>query len=265
MEQQEMPIESGAQQERKPWVAANLSLLLAGLGLVYCGDIRRGLLHMWLVGTLLLLATAAVVLPIAGRGTVLLLLLAIWFGATVYSAFRAFQTARQTRRDYRLKDYNRLLCYAAFIFLFIIPVIGFQALLRANFIEVFLVPTSSMSPTIPAGSRLLVRKDSFRDRDPELNELVAFKNPENRRQTYVKRVIATAGKVVEIRDGVVLVDGEALDEASTVALDGANFPEFTVPQHHCFVLGDHRGLSKDSRHFGPVAHIALVGKVVFTR
>ena len=265
MKEQDTPIATGAQRERRPWVAANLSLLLAGLGQVYCGDIRRGLAHMWLVGSLLLLATGAVVAPIAGRGTALLVIFVTWFGATAFSAFRAYHAARQTRQDYRLKDYNRPLSYAAFVFLFIIPVIGFGSLLRANFAEVFIVPTSSMSPTIPAGSRIVVRKDSFRDRDPEINELVAFRNPENRRQTYVNRVVATAGDVVQIRNGVVLVDGMPLEEVPTVASDNANFEEFTVPEHHCFVLGDQRMNSKDSRHFGPVAHIALVGKVMFTR
>ena len=261
----EQPFATGAQSERKPWVAANLSLLLAGLGQVYCGDIRRGLAHMWLVGCLLLLATGALVLPITGRGAVLLVLLIAGFGVTVFSAWKAFHAARHTRHDYRLKDYNRPFSYAAFVFLFVIPVIGFGALLRANFAQVFVVPTSSMSPTITNGSRIVVRKDTFQDRDPEINELVVFKNPENRRQTYVKRVVATAGDVIEIRDGVVLRDGEPLEEVSTIALDNANFPEFTVPEHHCFVLGDHRGNSKDSRHFGPVAHIALVGKVLFAR
>lgn len=257
--------ETGAQSERQPWVAASLSFLLAGLGQVYCGDIRRGLFHMWVIGFLLLLATGAVVAPIPTRGTVLLLIFIAGFAVSAYSAFRAHGAARQTRADYRLKDYNRPLSYAAFVFLFIIPVIGFTALLRANFAQVFVIPTESMSPTITAGSRIVVRKDSFRDRDPEINELVVFKNPENRRQTYVKRVVATAGDVVEIREGVVLVDGKPLEEVPTIATDKANFEKMTVPEHHCFVLGDHRKNSKDSRHFGPVAHIALVGKVMFTR
>ena len=143
--------------------------------------------------------------------------------------------------------------------------IGFGSLLRANFVQVFVVPTASMSPTIPAGSRVVVRKDSFDRQDPEINDLVAFRNPDNRRQTWVKRVVATAGDVLEIRDGVVWVDGKPLDEVGTIAADTANLAKITVPEHHCFVLGDQRGNSKDSRHFGPVPHIALVGKVMFTR
>ena len=265
MNPEKTPQEVGLQRRRNPLAAANLSLLLAGLGQVYCGDIRRGLAHMWVVGTFLLVATTIMVAPIASRGTVLLIVLLAWLAATACSAYQAHTMARRTREDYRLKDYNRALVYAAFVFLFIIPVIGFGSLLRANFAEVYIVPGSSMSPTIPAGSRVVVRKDSYQDHDPEVNDLVAFQNPEDRSQTFVKRVVATAGAVIEMRDGVVWVDGKPLDEADTIAPDQTNFAKTTVPAHHCFVLGDHRINSKDSRHFGPVAHIALVGKVVFPR
>ncbi len=265
MNPENTPPQVGRLRRRQPLAAANLSLLLAGLGQVYCGDIRRGLAHMWVVGTLLLVTTIILVTPIASRGTVLSIILLAWLAATACSAYQAYGMARRTREDYRLKDYNRPLVYAAFVFLFLIPVIGSGSLLRANFAEVYLVPNASMSPTIPAGSRIVARKDSYRDHDPEVNDLVVFKNPENRRQTFVKRVVATAGAVVEMRDGVVWVDGKPLVEADTIAPDQANFPKTTVPAHHCFVLGDHRSNSRDSRHFGPVAHIALVGKVVLPR
>lgn len=259
------PIRIGAQQKRKPWTAANLSFLLAGLGQVYCGDIRKGLSHMWLIGSVLLACTAAVVAPMPLRGSALLILFIAGLAVSGYSAYSAYQAARQTRGDYRLKEYNRASCYAAFIFLFAIPVIGFVSLLRANFAEVYVVPNASMSPAIPTGSHVVVRKDSYLQSDPEINDLVAFKNPDDRRKTFIKRVVAKAGDVFEIRDGVVLVDDKPVKEPTSITVDRANFARITVPEHHCFVLGDHRENSKDSRHFGPVPHIALVGKVMFAR
>jgi signal peptidase I len=265
MKLEETQVTAGAVRKRKPWAAANLSLLLAGLGQVYCGDIRRGLAHMWIVGGLLLLATGTVVAPISWRGTALLLIFILWLVATAFSAKTAYQSARRTREDYRIKDYNRPWCYAAFIFLFLIPVIGFGSLMRANFVEVFVVPTKSMEPTIPRGSRVVVRKDSYNQHDPQLHDLVVFKNPENRQHAFVKRVVATAGDEFEIRDGVVWVNDKPLDETTKIAADSANFAKITIPAHHCFVLGDQRENSKDSRHFGPVPHIALIGRVMFPR
>jgi signal peptidase I len=119
-----------------------------------------------------------------------------------------------------------------------------------------------MSPTFDEGDRVFVRKDSYRDRQPEHNDLVAFLNPANRRQTWVKRVIALPGDTLEIKEGIVHLNGAAISEVSGVHLDKANLPPITIPDHHCYVLGDNRANSRDSRHIGPVPMIALVGKVI---
>ncbi|EFK08705.1 sigma-70, region 4 [delta proteobacterium NaphS2] len=44
---------------------------------------------------------------------------------------------------------------------------------------------------------------------------------------------------------------------------GAGFPRTKVPNGHCFVLGDNRGESVDSRHFGPVPLRDVMGRVDF--
>lgn len=47
---------------------------------------------------------------------------------------------------------------------------------------------------------------------------------------------------------------------------GSNPPDFaevTVPAGHCFVLGDNRAAARDSRHFGPVALDAILGRVEY--
>jgi len=68
------------------------------------------------------------------------------------------------------------------------------------------------------------------------------------------------GDKVEIRDGKVYVNGEALEEDYiNVDVEGTlevneNYSELYVPEGHIYVLGDNRlpGQSKDSRTFGPV-------------
>jgi len=40
----------------------------------------------------------------------------------------------------------------------------------------------------------------------------------------------------------------------------SDFAKITVPEHHCFVLGDNRNNSRDSRHFGPVPLATVKGR-----
>jgi signal peptidase I len=173
--------------------------------------------------------------------------------------------ALASREDYRLKDYNRPSVYIALAFLTLPLITGLAFSVRENFLHIFAMTGSSMSPTLDEGDRIFVRKDSYRDREPEHNDLVAFLNPADRRQTWVKRVIALPGDTLEIKEGIVHLNGAAIKEVSSVRLDKASLPPVTIPAHHCYVLGDNRGNSRDSRHFGPIPMIALVGKVVFAK
>ena len=86
----------------------------------------------------------------------------------------------------------------------------------------------------------------------------------------VKRLIAQEGDVVNIdfSQGIVYVNGEALDEPYTNTLttrdNGAFTYPLTVPEGYVFVLGDNRNISKDSRHpqVGMVPVSDIIGKVV---
>jgi signal peptidase I len=42
--------------------------------------------------------------------------------------------------------------------------------------------------------------------------------------------------------------------------DQLDFGEITIPEHHCFVLGDNRCESTDSRQFGPIPYAVIIGR-----
>jgi signal peptidase I len=252
----------GPVSKRKPSTAINLSLFLPGLGQVYCGALGRGLLQLSSLAALLVVAIVFLATQSAPPITLLITVIILALIPTAYSAWDARRMALASREDYRLKDYNRLSVYVALTFLMMSVVIGMAFSVRENFLHVFVMAGNSMSPTFDDGERILVRKDSYRDLQPGHNDLVAFLNPANRRQTWVKRVIALPGDTLEIKEGIVHLNGAAIKEASGVQLDKTNLPPITIPDHQCYVLGDNRAHSRDSRHIGPVPMIALVGKVV---
>ena len=134
-------------------------------------------------------------------------------------------------------------------------------LVRTFVIDSFEIPTGSMEQTIKVGDRVIGEKISYRFRDPEPGEIVTFYREQNGETTIlIKRVVATEGQVVDLRDGVVYVDGEALDEPYTLGLptyplqsdDPSIVYPYTVPEGCIFVMGDNRVNSRDSRAIGPV-------------
>ena len=147
--------------------------------------------------------------------------------------------------------------------------------IRAFVAEIYEVPTGSMMDTVQPGDRLIGEKISYRFRDPEPGEVVTFEDPEGSGQILLKRVIATEGQTVEVKDGLVYVDGEALEElyvgdevTEPIPFDGEgggiSYP-YVVPEGYVWVMGDNRSNSRDSRYFGaiPVDSVTSRAVVIF--
>jgi signal peptidase I len=138
--------------------------------------------------------------------------------------------------------------------------------------QAFYIPSGSMEPTLDIGDRVLVNKVSYDLDDVDRGDIIVFERPEGWGSgdidDLIKRVVALPGETIEVRDGIVYIDGAALDEPYLA--DGVTTPPFyeqsgcvpscVVPEDEVFVLGDNRGNSDASNHFGPLPFDSVVGR-----
>ena len=282
---------------RKPSTALMLSLLCGGLGQVYCGQLAKGVALLTittLIGPMVIAALFLIHTDWAYPMLIVSFVVAnlVWF----YAISDAFKIARRMPRDYRLKDYNRWYVYLLLILMTFPVATSYALLIREGICEAFVIPSKSMLPTIRYGDRVLVDKRAYRHDPVERGDIVVFANPNERHQRWIKRIVALPGDVVEITKGHILVNGEKLprvkvgdlvqntDEVQLrgevfqekhgtvtyqiyLAQDGIegnrapqDFPKTTVPPGHCFVLGDNRKQSQDSRDVGPIPLADIVGR-----
>jgi signal peptidase I len=128
------------------------------------------------------------------------------------------------------------------------------------------VAGSSMLPNLRDADVYLVNRVSCLLRTPRHGEIVVLKDPTDQ-QFAVKRIIGVEGDLVELRGGSVYVNGKRLFEPY-LTRGTQTFPFDSLTQvvrcgpGQCFVLGDNRSHSSDSRCYGAIPGRAILGFVV---
>lgn len=127
----------------------------------------------------------------------------------------------------------------------------------------------SMEMTLSDGDRVLLNTLSYRVGSPKRNDIIAFKpNGSTTTHTHIKRVIGLPGETIQIRDGMIYIDGKVyLEKTDYPAMNDAGMASepITLGVKEYFVLGDNRNDSEDSRYadIGVVNADYIEGKVWF--
>jgi signal peptidase I len=118
----------------------------------------------------------------------------------------------------------------------------------------------SMRPTLLSGEWIVVNRLTYKLGSPQRGDVIVFLPPTNAQtDDLIKRVIGLPGETLEIRDGSVWIDGIQLEERYTAKTTSPD-NRWQLGADELFVMGDNRGLSLDSRSFGPISLKEVVGK-----
>ncbi|MDA9179187.1 signal peptidase I [Acidimicrobiia bacterium] len=161
------------------------------------------------------------------------------------------------------------------------------SIIRIFLVQLYIIPSESMTPTLNVSDRVLVLKDDISNINYGIGEIVVFYHPDTyvdvspasklvqslkvwnyldttSQTVYIKRIIGLPGDVIEIdtlgnvyRNNELLIFKGVLNETFT------NQEKYNVPNDSYFLLGDNRSNSQDSRIFGYVPVQNLIGKAIY--
>lgn len=131
--------------------------------------------------------------------------------------------------------------------------------LIASMIQSTKIGSPSMEPTLNTGSVYFI---SPYISNHDVGDIIYFEAPDGSGRTYAKRVIAKGGDSIRVEGPHVYLNGELLEEPYVSSLGADYYPETIVPDGQFFVLGDHRAISEDSRHWGLISEDKVKGGFV---
>jgi signal peptidase I len=262
-----------------PWVGVVLSFFISGTSHFLSGKKAIGITWFFAVLFSVLFAVWCLTSSLVPGDLAGLI---AWIASIYLSILMLVKSYRPIPR-LRFPVWCGYILIAAFINLFLLDGIHF-------FFRPYKMPTGSMSPTIHgqlrqsdgttnSGDHFIVESYAYWLVKPSRGDVVAFETKgisplllDN--QIFLKRVIGIPGDVLSIQDGHLLNHGQPVTEPPSLAklaiLNSsvgtqpylANATDTFVVSNNCyFVVGDNTTNSFDSRYWGALPEINIIGKV----
>ena len=262
---------------KEPLMALLLSSIFPGLGQIYAGQMKRGVLCFLLFAGISIFIMLCFFLP-ATKWNIFLHLLALMLPFLVLSVI--VDAYKQANNFNRQNDLSRMislrkktmLIIAILCFGFLLnPTAKIFSYIKNEIALLFKIPTDAMEPTIKEGDSILVDRITYKKSNPKRGDVIVFKMPNDISKLHIKRLIGLPGDSIEIKEGSLIINGRKIEESPFPLFNYQNITIkegsygmigqlVKVPEGHYFVLGDYSAHSFDSRQYGFVPKENLVGK-----
>lgn len=151
------------------------------------------------------------------------------------------------------------------IFIMVAIIFTLSWALREFVFQAYEIPSGSMEQTIKTGDMVFAEKVSKNFSKPKAGQIVTFQDPNNDGRILIKRILATEGQTVDIKNNKLYIDDEEINEpyvnklpTSKLTSSKIQYP-YVVPEGEVWVMGDNRTNSQDSRYFGSIPESTIIG------
>lgn len=250
--------------KRKPIIAFLLSSITAGLGQIYNGRFKKGII-LYLIQLLVFVALILSGLYSTFYGAIIILLITLGFSVFIWldALFDAIRL-----KEVPLKPYNKW-----YIYLLIVLISGFvvqpvvSSAIKKNIVRPYKFPSISMEPTLLPGDYFLVDMKIYKTAKPKRGDVIVFEYPKDPTMEFAKRVIATGGEKVAIIRNKIYINDQLIDDPwghfTMRRSSTEDYGPVKVPENSLFVLGDNRDNSEDSRFWGFVNIRKVKGRILY--
>lgn len=233
---------------RKKWIAAILSLFVTGLGHVYTGKARRGLVLYFLEFFILILFVISYL--IFSNLFILYFLVLSLLAYRIMCIVDSVKSSESPDNIYILKKYNKSYIYILLMMVsYLLINTCFNTLLTDHLIERLKITGNGMMETIYTGDRVLANKYIYKKNLPQHGDVVIYYPDDSSSGSCdMKRVIALPGDKIELKDSIFYLNGTPLRESYVTSsnlhetylrlLPKNNLELTIVPEGVAYLMGD---------------------------
>ncbi len=213
--------------KRKPLLSFTLSLLSPGLGQMYNGQLRKGILYNVGFNALSVMCLYSIVAMQLHQAVNILLIFPLFIIYLIIALMAAIYSWKKSD-TFNVKRYNRWYFYLAYCFASAIFInMPLTELTTKYLVKTYKVPTGAMEKTILIGDFLLAEQSLYKIRKkPAKNDIIVFTYFGPKKKNFIKRIVALSGDSVMITGKSLYVNGQSIDPPAAAQFihDGKTSP-----------------------------------------